>query len=57
MTTPVLSTTERTTRATLAEVVATSVNALARETDLPIATAAELRRIFSTSASTVAPLP
>lgn len=46
MTTPVLSTTERTTRATLAEVVATSVNALARETDLPIATAAELRRIF-----------
>lgn len=41
-----LSSSDRRTRAVTSEVVASTVNALARETDLPIATAAELRRIF-----------
>jgi len=44
--TALLSSSDRRTRAVTSEVVASTVNALARETDLPIATAAELRRIF-----------
>ena len=44
--TALLSSSDRRIRAITSEVVSSTVNALARETDLPIATAAELRRLF-----------